>query len=62
MYNSLSTLKIIDIRNPSFPDEVDRYATADNIGKVVVYGDYVYVADGDGGLYILEWHGSTTAQ
>jgi hypothetical protein len=44
---------VISTANPGKPTIVARYRTFGSAARLQVVGDYVYVADGDGGLAIL---------
>ncbi len=46
-------LRVVDISDNTRPVEVGYYDTPGSAQKVTVQGDLVYVADGDGGVYIL---------
>jgi hypothetical protein len=46
-------LQVIDVSNPANPQRVGGYDTSGSAYGVTVSGNYVYVADGPGGLVIL---------
>jgi hypothetical protein len=48
-------LRVLDISNPSLPTEVGFYDTPYDAYSVTTAGDYIYVADVDGGLFILRF-------
>ena len=48
-----SGLRIIDIKEPHNPQEVGYFDTK-GFAREVYFDDYIYVADGGGGIYILE--------
>jgi hypothetical protein len=47
----------VDLRLPNLPEVVAAFDTPGRARRVVVAGDRVYVADGDGGLLVLGWEG-----
>jgi hypothetical protein len=51
--NGLAGLSIFDISNPSDPILVGSYKTPDYAWHVAVRDNYIYLASGDGGLWIL---------
>jgi hypothetical protein len=51
--NSGSGLHIIDVSTPSSPAQVGTFNTSGSAQGVDVYGCYVYIADGSGGLCII---------
>jgi hypothetical protein len=48
-------LRVLDISNPALPTEVGFYDTPYDAYSVTTAGDYIYVADVDGGLFILRF-------
>lgn len=46
-------VRVLDISNPETPFEVGYFETK-GYARAVYFNDYIYVADGGGGLYILE--------
>ncbi len=46
-------LRVLDVANPAAPVSVGFYDTPGTANGVAVAGDYVYVADGAGGVFIL---------
>jgi hypothetical protein len=46
-------LRILDISDPATPDEVGFYDTPGDAQGVATAGDLAYVADTNGGLFIL---------
>jgi len=53
-----SGLRIIDIRDPSAPNEVGFYETPAPAQGIAVLGEYAYVAAGDAGLRIINIAGN----
>ena len=51
-------LRIIDVSDPTEPQEVGFYDTLGITCDVYASGVYAYVADWNGGLYILQYGGS----
>ncbi|NBD34872.1 MAG: hypothetical protein GVY30_02610 [Chloroflexi bacterium] len=48
-------LRILDISDPTAPEEVGFYETSGDFYSVTVEGDYIYVADASGGLFIFRF-------
>ena len=48
-------MRVIDINDPANPFEAGFYDTNGDAQRVVVYGDYIYIADGTGGLCIFRF-------
>lgn len=49
-------LRIIKVTNPAAPKEIVSFDTIGGPSGVAVSDEYVYVADGEGGLLILRWY------
>jgi hypothetical protein len=47
---------VINVADPAHPMQVGFYQTAGNVGDVSVAGGLVYLASGDGGLVIAQYH------
>ena len=47
-------LRVIDISNPAKPQEVSYYSTTGWAESVAISDGLIYVADGPGGLFILQ--------
>lgn len=56
-----AALRILDMTVPVMPVEVGEIVTPGDAGEVAVDGDYIYVADGNGGLAIYQFPPSVTA-
>ena len=54
LYHIYDRLQILDISDPLRPRPVGFYITTGTPAGVAVAGGYIYVADGDGGLVILQ--------
>jgi hypothetical protein len=52
---SRGLLRVLDISNPMMPVEVGFYDMPGDAWSVIVVGDYIYVADAGGGLFILRF-------
>jgi len=52
-----SSLRVVDISNPSSPVEVGFFETPSATYSVAVAGGNIYVADSVGGLFILHFTG-----
>ncbi len=50
-------LRVVNVSDPAAPREVGSYATPGSASDLAVAGDYVYLAEGDGGLLILRLAG-----
>ncbi|RLC68440.1 MAG: hypothetical protein DRI52_09830 [Chloroflexi bacterium] len=50
-------LRVIDVSNPTNPQEVGYYVTPDWAEDVYVSGYYACVADGSAGSYAIKWDG-----
>jgi len=44
---------VLSVAEPAKPGEVNTFDTAGRAGDLCIVGDYVYVADSDGGLFVL---------
>ena len=56
-----AALRILDMTVPTMPVEIDEIVTPGYARDVAVNGDYIYVADGNGGLAIYQFPPSVTA-
>ena len=55
-------LRVVDISDPANPREVGYYDTPGHAGRLAVAGKLIYLADQDGGLYILAFTGESPAR
>ncbi len=47
-------LKILDISDPTQPEEIGHFGNLGYAGTVIIEGDYAYVEDNNGGLRIVD--------
>ncbi len=45
---------VVDVHKPSYPREVGRYDTPGYARDIKIYGDYIFVADSEGGIITLK--------
>jgi len=45
---------VVDVHKPSCPREVGRYDTPGYARDIKIYGDYIFVADSEGGIITLK--------
>jgi hypothetical protein len=62
MADGTEGLTVIDVSDPSLPEEIDNFQTGDYAWGVFVMDTLVFVSDGSTGMYIIRFGGSGTSE